>query len=242
MTVRYITSGNEFAARGLLGEGRHQLSILKNAMSFQNLKQLQRNVRFDDGTTMKCSSCFGQDVVNVFVPPYIPVEEERKIVKVYYCWCNNYFTEGVIKRIIGDYGVTGDYGEEKYPDYCNSLDSLPNDEAVKNYIGIRYEVSLCQGIIGHDATYICIPSDFAEYKVDDKVIVFMRGTWKDNTLIEKENTLIEPVGREPGIECVNVNVELICDACDGTTRPDRTGDEADGAYLIAPLEISGVNA
>ncbi|MBU2061641.1 MAG: hypothetical protein KKH44_07335, partial [Bacteroidetes bacterium] len=165
--------------------------------------------------------------VNVFVPPYIPVEEERKIVKVYYCWCNNYFTEGVIERIIGDYGNVGDYGEETYPDYCNS-----NDVAVKNYTGIRYEVSLCQGIIGHDATYICIPSDFAEYQVEDKVIIFMRGTW-DGT------TLIEPEGREPGITCENID-PIICNACEGTTRPDITGDEPDGAYLIVPLAISGV--
>ena len=227
MTIRYITSGNESRAKGLLGEGRHQLSILRNAMTFQGLKQLQRVVRFNDGTIIKCSSCFGQDTVNVFVPPYIPVEEERKIVKVYYCWCNNYFTEGVVERVIGDYGSTGDYGEETYPDYCNS-----NDVAVKNYIGIRYEVSLCQGIMGRDETYTCVPSDFAEYEVGDEVIVFMRGIWD-------EVTLIEPEGREPGIECVNS--EAKCDACDGTTRPDITDDEPDGAYLIVPLAISGVN-
>lgn len=228
MSVRYITSGNEFVAKGLLGAGRHQLSILKNAMSFQKLKQLQRTVRFNDGTIIKCSSCFGQDTINVFVPPMIPLPvKERKIVEVTYCWCNNYFTEGIVERIIGDYGDIGDYGEETYPDYCNS-----DDEAVKNYIGIRYEVSMCQGIDGENKTYICIPSDFAEYEVGDEVIVFMRGTW-DGTI------LIEPEGREPGIECVNS--EAICDACEGTIRPDWVGDEPDGAYLIVPLAISGVN-
>jgi hypothetical protein len=228
MPVRYITTGNEFAAKGLLGEGRHQLSILKNAMSFQNLKQLQRTVRFNDGVAIRCTSVFGQDKIEVFVPVGIPAPiEERKIVAVEYCWCNNYFTEGTIIRIIGDYGDVGEYGEETYPDYCNS-----DDVAVKNYNGIRYEVELCQGIEGEPVTYICLPSDFAEYEVGDEVIVFMRGVWD-------ETILSEPDGREPGITCVNS--ALICDACEGTTRPDRTDDEADGSYLISPLEISGVN-
>lgn len=87
MTIRYITSGDGFRAKGLLGEGRHQLSILRNAMKFQGLKQLQRVVKFNDGTIIKCSSCFGQDTVNVFVPPYIPEPvEERKIVEEYEGW------------------------------------------------------------------------------------------------------------------------------------------------------------
>ena len=228
MTIRYITSGNEFRAKGLLGEGRHQLSILKNAMSFQNLKQLQRTVRFNDGTTIRCTSVFGQDKVEVFVPPVLPViVEERKIVEIVYCWCNNYFTEGTIIRIIGDYGDVGGYGEETYPDCCNS-----DDEAVKNYIGIRYKVSLCQGV--DNAEYICLSSDFAEYEVGDKVIVFMRGIW-DGTSLEK------PPKRKPESACTNDGVDL-CIACKGTTRLDRAGDEADGSYLIAPLEISGVNA
>lgn len=71
MTIRYRTSGDEFAAKSLLGEGRHQLSILKNLMSFQGLKQLQRTVRFEDGSIIKCLSCFGQDVVDIFVPSLV---------------------------------------------------------------------------------------------------------------------------------------------------------------------------
>ena len=71
MTIRYRTSGNELAAKGLLGEGRHQLGVLKNAMKFQGLKQLQRITRFDNGTTIKCLSCFGQDVVDIFVPSLV---------------------------------------------------------------------------------------------------------------------------------------------------------------------------
>ncbi|MDO9565915.1 MAG: hypothetical protein Q7J15_04165 [Candidatus Desulfaltia sp.] len=226
MTVRYITSGNEFAAKGLLGEGRHQLSILKNAMTFQNLKQLQRTVRFNDGTAIKCSSCFGQDVVNVFVPPGIPVAVEREIVKVEYCWCTNYFTSGVIKRIIGDYGDFGEYGEETYPDYCNS-----DDVAIKNYNGIRYEVTLCQGDM--NSSYICLPSDFAEYEVDDKVIVYMRGKWNELILNEHQ--------RKAGSSCKK-DKDTDCKGCKGNRRPGRVGDEADGSFLIATLEIAGVNA
>ena len=79
MSVRYIASGDEFKAKQILGEGRHQLSILKNLMNFQNLQQLQRTVRYNDGTEIKVSSFFGQDVINVFVPVGVPVVKEIEI-------------------------------------------------------------------------------------------------------------------------------------------------------------------
>ena len=138
------------------------------------------------------------------------------------CWCTDWFAEGEIKRVIGSYGDIGDYGEEVYPDYCNS-----SDIAVKNYIGIRYEVKLCQGRTGK--TYICLPSDFAEYLVGDRVIMFMRGVWVENVLTEPD--------RIPGNSCQKVS----CKACKGNRRPNQTGDEPDGSFLIMPLEIEGVN-
>lgn len=227
MTIRYITGGDRKIASGLLGEGRHQLSILKNAMTFQNLQQLQRVVRFDDGTIIKCISCFGQDVINVYVSPVIPViVKRRKVVEVFYCWCTDYFTVGRIIEVLGAYGDIGDYGEEAYPDYCNS-----DDIAVKNYIGIRYKVNLCQG--DKKVNYICLPSDFAEYQVGDKVIVLMRGIWY-------ETSLNEPKKRIPERGCKN-NEIATCIACKGTKRKGRIGDEADGSFLIMPLEIAGVN-
>lgn len=85
MPIRYITGGDEVKAKSLLGEGRHQLSILKNAMSFQKLKQLERMVILPDGTLIKCSSCFGLDIVNVFAPSpevLVPVIEEEKIIPI----------------------------------------------------------------------------------------------------------------------------------------------------------------
>jgi len=142
--------------------------------------------------------------------------EERK------CWCTNWFSEGEIKRIIGSYGDVGDYGEEDYPDCCNS-----SDVAIKNYVGIRYEVKLCQG--RNKKTYICLPSDFAEYLVGDLVIVFMRGVWVVNELTEPD--------RIHGESCQKVS----CKACRGNRRPEQTGDEPDGSFLIVPLAISGVN-
>jgi hypothetical protein len=80
MPIKYVPSGDKFKASQLWGEGRHQLSILKNLMSFQGLKQMGRVVRFEDGSIIKCLSCFGQDVVEVFVPP-IPVVVKREELK-----------------------------------------------------------------------------------------------------------------------------------------------------------------
>ncbi|MCK5012429.1 MAG: hypothetical protein KAS66_01295 [Candidatus Omnitrophica bacterium] len=87
MTIKYIPEGDLFRASQLWGEGRHQLSILKNAMSFQKLQQDQRLVHFADGTIIKCLSCFGQDVVNIFVPQMFvggaPEYREREEVTYY---------------------------------------------------------------------------------------------------------------------------------------------------------------
>jgi hypothetical protein len=64
MSIRYITSGDEFEANCLRGEGRHHLSVLKNLMDFHGIDQQQRSVIYEDGTIIKCLSCFGQDVVD----------------------------------------------------------------------------------------------------------------------------------------------------------------------------------
>ena len=190
---------------------------------------------FDNGVVITCSSVFGHRTVNIYVPP---APGPGEIVEAYYCWCTNYFTEGVVTEVIGDYGSVGDYGDEVYPNYCNS-----DDMAVKNYNGIRYRASLCQaGINTGNSTspgsksYICVPSDFAQYEVGDKIIAFMRGVW---TYDEGEEiwSFSDPVGREPGISCINSETGT-CDACEGTVRPERTGNEADGSYLIVPLRVS----
>jgi hypothetical protein len=232
MPIRYITTGDEKAARSLLGEGRHQLSILKNAMSFQNLQQLQRVVRFDDGTAIRCTSTFGQDRIEVFVPLELPVKKKREIISEVYCWCTNWFAIGKVLEALEDYGNAGTYDASKgqiYPDHCNS-----SDVAIKNYNGIRYKVKICQK--DKTKTYVCLSSDFAEYEVDEKVIVFMRGIWSETNLIEPTRT----VGRG----CKN-SEWVTCKACNGTIRPDISEDEiensADGSYLIVPLGIVSVN-
>ena len=232
MSIRYITEGDESRTKELLGEGRHQLSILKNLMSFQKLQQLQRVVRFNDGTIIKCLSCFGQDVINIFVPVRL-VEKKRNVIEVFHCWCTDYFTEGIITKIYHKYGDRGTY-EGYYP---NCLAHMPSgywrpDLSAKNYIGIRYGVSLCQGT--KRSSYICIPSDFAKYKVKDKVIIFMRGIWK------RESLNYNPKNRTPERSCVNNPINT-CIACKGNRRPNHNGNEADGSFLICPLKFEGVN-
>lgn len=100
MTIKYIPEGDKFKANQLWGEARHQLSILKNAMSFQNLQQLQKIVRFNDGTIIKCISCFGQDVVKVFVPQQVgEVKYKEDIYIRYYPAMEVYRKYG--SRIVG---------------------------------------------------------------------------------------------------------------------------------------------
>ena len=228
MTIRYRTSGDEHAAKSLFGEGRHQLSILKNAMKFQGLQQLQRIARFDDGTIIKCLSCFGQDVVEIFAPLVGKEVEEKKIVSVDYCWCSNWFTEGRIIEIYHEYSNVGEYVPGEYPGNCNITDS-----AIENYTGIRYLVKCCQG--SAYGQFVCLASDFAEYKTGDRVIVFMRGKWSGDVL--------EEPARTPGGSC-QCDEYSDCIACNGTRRTKQSSpneNEADGSYLIVPLAIAGVN-
>ena len=66
MTIKYIPEGDKFRASQLWGEGRHQLSILKNLMSFGDLQQDQRTVPFgNDGTIIKCDYISQKNIVKL---------------------------------------------------------------------------------------------------------------------------------------------------------------------------------
>jgi len=60
------------AAAPYLGIARTQLGILKNLMSFQDLKQLSRTVELSDGTRIFVSSIFGQDTIRIDAPEIAP--------------------------------------------------------------------------------------------------------------------------------------------------------------------------
>ena len=77
MLPRIITRGDHEAARLLAREGIRQLNILKNLMSFGNLKQDVRRVRFTNGSEIICRSIFGIDDVQIYVPE---VAEKKKEV------------------------------------------------------------------------------------------------------------------------------------------------------------------
>lgn len=252
MSIRYITTGDEKIARSLLGEGRHQLTILKNAMAFQKLQQLQRIVRFDDGTVIKCSSCFGQDVVNVYIPIVPkPVKKERKIIHKFYCWCNCCFTEGVITEVIDVYDNIGNYTKSNgdpvyyrgeylrwyYPACCT--DSAWGE--IRRYEGIRYKVQACMGDKSKKE-FICTASDFIKYEKKDKVLLLILQNYKKGTNWGS-TCLRECPPAEDG--------KLIGEgACEGIRRPDRENDEnaeavfgvtltdsIDGTYIIMPFKF-----
>ncbi|MHB0965272.1 MAG: hypothetical protein ACYC36_02350 [Bellilinea sp.] len=79
--VRKRLSGE--AAAPYMGIARTQLGILKEAMSFQGLQQLQRTVQLSDGTQIFVSSIFGQDTIRIDTPtPAAPEEEAVEAVSV----------------------------------------------------------------------------------------------------------------------------------------------------------------
>lgn len=126
MIIKYIPEGDEFKASQLWGEGRHQLSILKNAMSFQNLKQDQRLVRFADGTIIKCLSCFDRDVINIFVPQvFVGGEPEyREREEITYLPAFNAYNSD--KDFIGVIICRGGGFEPSY-EFIPTKEELPDD-------------------------------------------------------------------------------------------------------------------
>lgn len=226
MSVRYITAGNRIKSEQLLGVGRHQLSILRRMMAFQELEQLKRTTTFPDGTVITCSIVYGQANVHIYSPVHLEAEwKEIGKVSRTYCWCSDWFAVGRILEVIGEYGDTGEYEEgQVYPSCCNSLDA-----DIENYNGIRYKVTVCQDT--YTKTYICLSSDFAEYERGERVLVYMRGVWIENTL--------SGVTRQAGVGCREG--QKSCRACRGNRRSDTGRDCVDGSYLLLPLGIFGVN-
>ena len=76
MIPRIILSGDQEEARLRAREGIRQLGILKGLMSFGQLKQDVRKVRYTDGSEIVCRSIFGIEDVQIYVPP----EKKKEII------------------------------------------------------------------------------------------------------------------------------------------------------------------
>lgn len=74
--LRVKLEGDRNKSRGLVGDAMRFMGILKNAMSFNNLKQLSRLYRFDDGISIFVQSVFGQDLIRINTPEIIVVPKE----------------------------------------------------------------------------------------------------------------------------------------------------------------------
>lgn len=78
-TPRIILTGDEGEASHRAREGIKQLSILKELMGFQSLKQDVRKVRYTDGSEIICRSVFGVDEVEIYVPSIVVERREEDV-------------------------------------------------------------------------------------------------------------------------------------------------------------------
>lgn len=261
MGTRFVLHGDERKARGLVNEANRQLFILKNAMRFQNLKQLKRIAILSDGSRIVCSSVFGID--NVRIEAFSGGVEIPVVIKVYFCWCNSCFAEGIVMEVIGDYQSTGPWFKEIpgddvqeshkfYPLYCqyNASDELKTSY-IQRYEGIRYRVKVCRGEKGHDQEFICASSDFAGFEVDDKVIVLFMGLWPNDFAVDFpgpfEQNRDTPGYLEKFSPCScdyseQSGAVFLCEACTAEARIDQKDAEADGSFLILPMKVESINA
>ncbi len=61
------------------GLGDAQLGILKQQMYLGGLQQGTRQLSYADGSVVACKSVLGADTVEIYVPPFIPAAERKKI-------------------------------------------------------------------------------------------------------------------------------------------------------------------
>jgi len=176
--VQYRHTGDKYNAKRLNHFGFAQLEILRNAMRFQGLMQNKRIVEFASGIRVVCTSVFGIDTINIYVPPLLLAVFEKDVIIIEeYCWCTTYFTEGKILEVIGPELLEGEYdfyvGGMWY--YYNRIVKKKFYLFEAEYTGRRYLVDLCRG--KEEKPLLCHAMDFGIYEVDDKVLLFCLGSY-----------------------------------------------------------------
>lgn len=197
----------ESQVRLLLAEAKRQSGVLTEAMSFQRLSQGRRVARVGDFEFV-CRSVFGLESVVVQVAGGEKKEEEKELT---FCWCTCQFAEGFVLEIIGaaEEGCLPVTSEATYPDCAI--------ENIAVFVGKRYLVSVCQcsEVLGEKwVEFVCVPTDFEEFAVEDKVVVLYLDAWVPET-------------------CGKA-------ACKVTPRDkteDIVVDALDGQFVIMPYEI-----
>jgi len=73
---RIVLKGDRQAAEEMVREGARQFDILLQQMKFAGLKQDVRRVRYLDGSEIVCRSVFGDNTLEIYVPPEVKEKEE----------------------------------------------------------------------------------------------------------------------------------------------------------------------
>ena len=134
---RIILRGDEEAASYMSREGMRQLDILKNLMSFRNLKQDVRRVRFINGSEIICRSIFGIEDIQIYAPKR-EIEVEITSKSYVYVTISDYVTIWDLKTGEVAEDICNNNGEV-YDDAGNPLVTFPchKDELVTWLKGIK---------------------------------------------------------------------------------------------------------
>jgi len=73
---RIVLKGDRQAAEEMIREGVRQFDILLQQMKFAGLEQDVRRVRYLDGSEIVCKSVFGDNTLEIYVPPEVEEREE----------------------------------------------------------------------------------------------------------------------------------------------------------------------
>jgi len=166
----------ESVQKRIRAEAQKQIGILRNAMRFQKLSQ-GRSRAHVGGLLFTCISMFGLETVDITMTGL--GAKGPIIAKLETCWCIRQLTEGLVIEIIaagasGCLPVKDGEGVNVYPDCAEA--------EIGDYVGTRYRVQVCQcglfdGCIREKVwnEFICIPTDFDEYEIDDQVVLVYIG-------------------------------------------------------------------
>jgi len=229
--VIYKYLGDKFNAKSLRHFGFAQLEILRNAMRFQGLKQNKRIVEFASGINVTCTSVFGIDTVNIYVPPLLKAVKDVIVVEEY-CWCSTYFTEGDIVGIINNGKFEGTYVSNNYYQYytdrAGRFIKIPDQEDAYN--GIHYLVIVCRG--RSKRLILCAAADLGSYQIGTKVILFYAGNWSSGS--QWRDYTFNPFLERKACQ----GLTGACAACNASLKPKvpfAPVNVIDGAYVIVPL-------
>jgi hypothetical protein len=168
-TTRFRLSGDIERAKLLIKSGERQMRFLRKQLGFNRLFQGYREHEPFTGAMIRCSIVGSVRLIEIYVQPILPVEEE--VPEERPCFCNCCMAECQIVKVDGTWRDNTHY-DIPLPDlkYEHGDRRLRYDVDVCSFMGISAET----GLLTYEFYRVenVMPSDFTPYEVGDWAMVY----------------------------------------------------------------------